>query len=213
MVLTGKDDDQVIAEAAARSLKRWIKPTMAALAGVGYDVSDAECEDFLNWIEAIGFLQVFWHFERLGEIGYLEDLVHIAALASETEGMGSTIEHLANQVGAHDPSYPVKETLFPKVKWLWRDNSDVVISGLGPQSKLTRVTSDLRASLENIDRVSAGGRYVDIVRDLLKTTLIRNQGVPISLRGFTRDDLVKLLEVLLRSMVITWKHAKKRRLI
>jgi hypothetical protein len=238
MVVTGKDDDQVIAEvgdvigrgrstldiifpnwikvqkeAAARSLKRWIKPTMAALAGAGYDISDAECEDFLNWIEAIGFLQVFWHFERLGEIGYVEDPVHIAALASETEGMGSTIEHLVNQVGAHDPSYPVKETLFPKVKWLWRDNSDIVINGLGPQRKLTRVTSDLRASLENIDRVSVGGRYVDIVRDLLKTTLIRNQGVHISLRGFTRDDLVKLLEVLLRSMVITWKHAKKGRLI
>jgi hypothetical protein len=107
----------------------------------------------------------------------------------------------------------VKQTLFPKLKWLWRDKPDIVISGLGPHGDLTRATFDLQASLERIDRVSAGGLYVHIVQDLLKMALIRNQGVHISLHGFTHGDLVRLLEVLLRSMVITWKHAKMRGLI
>jgi hypothetical protein len=189
MVLTGRDVDQMIAdvgdmhgrglptlevifpnwikvqkEAATRSLKHWIKPSMAALAQIGYDVSDAECEDFLTWIETMQFVQVFWHFERLGEIGYEEDPVGLAALAKEAEGMGSTIEHLLNHIGAQNPTYKLERTFFPKIKWLWRDNSDIVINGLGPQSVLTRVTSDLKASLENIDRVSAGGSYVWYVR-------------------------------------------------
>jgi hypothetical protein len=144
MVLTGKDDDQVIAdvadvighgrptlevifpnwikvqkEAATRSLMHWIMPTMAPLAGVGYNVSDAECEEFLNWIETIGFFQVLWHFERLGEIGYQEDPVNLAALARETEGIGATIEHLLNYViGQGDPTYNLHKadrTLFPKM--------------------------------------------------------------------------------------------------
>jgi hypothetical protein len=238
MVLTARNDDQVIAEvgdvighgrstlevifpnwikvqkeAATRSLKRWIKPIMAPLARVGYDVSDAECEEFLNWIETIGFFQIFWHFERLGEIGNQEDPISHAALAREVEGMGATIEHLLNQIGTHDPTYKLHDTLFPKIKRLWEDNSHIVKGGLGPNGKLTSVTPDLQARLEEIDRVSSGGPYADIVRDLLKTTLIRNQGAHISLLGFTHDSLVKLLEVLLRTMVLTWKHAKIRRLV
>jgi hypothetical protein len=241
MVLTGKNDDQVIAEvediighgrptlevifpnwikvqkeAAARSLKHWIKPTMAPLAGVGYDVSDAECESFLDWIETIGFLQVFWHFERLGEIGYEEDPISLAALAKETEGMGLTIEHLIHHIGEGHPTYDEKsyKTFFWKVKWLWGDNHNIVMGGLGPKSSdLTGVTSDLQASLKKINEVSEGGLHVDIVRDLLKTMLIRNQGAHVRLHGFTHKDLVKLLEVLLRSMILTWKHAKKRKLI
>jgi hypothetical protein len=187
---------------------------MVPLARMGYDVSDAECEGFLDWIEAIRFFEVFLHFERLEEINNQEDLISLAALARETEGMGTTIEHLLNYIIEQcDPTYNLSKadsTLFPKIKWLWSDKPDIVINGLGPNSLLTRITSDLQASLDNIDKVLAGGSYVNIVRDLLKTILIRNQGAHISLLGFAHDDLVKLLEVLLRSMVLTWKHAKMR---
>jgi hypothetical protein len=239
MVLTGKIDDQVITEVgdvlgrgrptlevivpswvkvqketAARSLKHWIKPSMTPLAPVGYDVSDADCQAFLYWIETIRFFEVFLHFERLEEISNQEDIISLAVLTRETEGMGTTIEHLLNYIiGQCDPTYNLYKadrTLFPKVKWLWSDKPDIVIDGLGPHSSLTRITSDLQASLDNIVKVSAGGVYVNIMQDLLKAILIRNQGAHISLLGFARDDLVKLLEVLLRSIVLTWKHAKMR---
>jgi hypothetical protein len=242
MVLTGKNDAQLIAEvgdilgrgrptleiivpswvkvqreAAARSLDHWIRPSMAPLAQTGYDVSEAECQAFLDWIETIKFFEVFWHFERLGEIPNQEDEIRLAALTRETEGMGMTIEHLLNYIIAQRDStydlYKVDRTLFPKIKWLWSDKPDIVINGLGRYSQLTRITSNLQVSLNNIDKVTAGGSYVNIVRDLLKTILIRNQGAHISLLGLVYDDLVKLLEVLLRSMVLTWKHAKIRGII
>jgi hypothetical protein len=237
MALTGKNSDQVIGEvgdvfgqgrptlevivpswvrvqkeAAARSLQHWIRPSMGMFAQAGYDVSEAECQEFLDWIEAIQFFEVFWHFERLGEISNQGDLISRAALTRETEGMGTTIEHLLNYIIAQsDPAYDLykpNRTLFPKIKWLWDDKPDIVINGLGPHSQLTRLTSDLQASLNNIDNVSAGGLYVNIVRDLLKTILIRNQGTHISLLGFGYNNLVKLIEVLLRTMVLIWKHAK-----
>ena len=64
-----------------------------------------------------------------------------------------------------------------------------------------------------ITGVTSRSPYVEIVHDLLKLILIRNQGVHLSLRGFDRDELYQLLEVALRSAVIIWKHPKRFALI
>jgi hypothetical protein len=200
-------------ETGARSLKHWIKPTMSMMAPLGYDVSDADCDGFFDWLEGEGLLQFFWHVQRFDELGNREDLIGQEGLAKEIEGLATTLEHLLNHIGNPHPTFQSAKAMFWKVKWVWGNVPDVV-NGLLANSHLTgtgRFT--FRTQIPAITDVTSGGPYVEIVRDLLKIILIRNQGVHLSLRGFDRDELYQLLEVALRSAVIIWKHAKKSGLI
>jgi hypothetical protein len=200
-------------ETGARSLKHWIKPTMSLMAPVGYDVTDAECDAFFDWLEGEGLLQFLWHVQRFDELGNRDDLIGQEGLAKEIEGLATTIEHLLNHIGSYHPTYQSSRAMFWKVKWLWGNVTDVV-NGLYANSQLTGTGKfAFRTQITAITGVTSGGPYVEIVRDLLKIILIRNQGVHLSLRGFGRDELYQLLEVALRSAVIFWKHAKRFGLI
>jgi hypothetical protein len=200
-------------QTGARSLKHWIKPTMSMMAPVGYDVSDADCDAFFDWLEGEGLLQFFWHVQRFDELGNREDLIGQAGLAKEIEGLATTLEHLLNQIGSAHQTYKSSKEMFWKVKWLWRNVHEVVHS-LGANSHLTNTQkSSFRTQVTAITGVTSSSPYMEIIRDLLKIILIRNQGVHLSLHGFGRDELYQLLEVALRSAVIIWKHAKKSGLI
>jgi hypothetical protein len=196
-------------ETGARSLKHWIKPTTSMMAPVGYDVSDAECDAFFDWLEGEGLLQFFWHVQRFDELGNREDLIGQEGLAKEIEGLATTLEHILNLIGNPHPTFQSAKAMFWKVKWLWGNVPDVV-HGLLANSHLTGTGKfTFRTQISAITGVTSGGPYVEIVRDLLKIILIRNQGVHLSLRGFDRDELYQLLEVALQSAVLIWKHAKK----
>jgi hypothetical protein len=200
-------------ESAARSLKHWIKPSMSSMAPIGYDLSDADCGEFLEWLEREGFLQFFWHIQRLDELAGREDLIGQQGLAKEIEGLTTTIEHLLNHLGHRHWTSKSAEDMFGKVKWLWNDMKDV-LHGLGTNRSLTNTRSaDFQTQMTAITHVTSGGAHAEIVRDFLRMILIRNQGVHLSLRGIDHEELYQLLEVLLRSVVLVWKHAKRRGLI
>ena len=186
---------------------------MSLMAPVGYDLSDVECDAFFDWLEGEGLLQFLWHVDRFDELGNRQDFIGQEGLAKEIEGLATTIEHLLNHIGSAHPTFQSSKEMFWKVKWLWRNVHDV-IHGLGASSHLTNTQKfAFRTQITAITGATPGGPYVEIVRDLLKIILIRNQGVHLSLRGFDRDELYQLLEVALRSAVIIWKHAKKSGLI
>jgi hypothetical protein len=94
------------------------------------------------------------------------------------------------------------------------EHISAVVHGLGTNSQWTHTDkSDLKTQMAGIARVASGSPYAEIVQDLLKTILIRNQGTHLSLRGFGYEELFHLLQVLLRSTILIWRHAKTRGLI
>lgn len=242
-ILTGKDYDDVVhdvgkvtnhfrptleaifpdwvkdrKESASWSLKNWIKPSMSVLAPLGHDVSDTECDELLEWIEKEGLFQFLWHFQRLTDLGQREDPISLAGIANEVGGLCSTIEHVLNYIGFPRSKYN-RETMHEKMVWLWDHNQEVK-GGLnrGKSKGLTSLkgSSSLLAKIADIEQAQdaeVGGQYAPIVRDLLKTVLIRNQGTHLSFTGFSLEELSKLLEVLLRSTVLIWKHARANALI
>jgi hypothetical protein len=111
------------------------------------------------------------------------------------------------------PSHMQAGTMYPKLQTLW-DDIPQVSDDLYKKKKLTTLyNTNMPQQMAKITMVTIGGIYSEIVRDLLKTSLIRNQGIHLSLRGFDREELFQLLEVILRSAVLMWKHAKTRRFI
>lgn len=204
-------------ESAERSLKQWIGPTMSPLAPLGYDISDIECEGFLEWIRQEGQLQFLWHFRRLVDLGEREDPVGLAGIASEVSNLCLTIEHIVNYIGFRHTSLP-HGTLHDKTKWLWGLNQDVVRGlQLGKSRGLTSVNANtLEMALLDIDRTpdtDMGGQFSPIVRALLKTILIRNQGAHFSFARFSREEIYQLLETLLRGSLLIWKQVKMMQLV
>jgi hypothetical protein len=235
LAATGKDYDHVVAEvgrvthhfrptlevlfpdwiknqkeAAGRSLKKWIRPTMICLQPIGHDVSEAECDELLEWLVVQDLFDVLWFFSRLTELGHSEDLITTAGLRMEVVAFASSIEHLLNYLGdLRQATWPSKPGLMFKTKWLWEDVSDVV-DALKAHHSLTQTQPDLPTQRTLIGQLESAGRYNEVTRTLLQTVLIRNQGAHLSFRGLSRDEVFQLVEVLLRSTALTWKHARTR---
>lgn len=205
-------------ELADRSLKNWIGPTMSAFSAIAYSFSGAELDEFLEWIFAQGFLQVPLFFSRLVEVRKTDARVAPTVLAKEAEGLSSTIEHLINAIAAQATNHTMKATwpadkqLGDKIQWLWSDLL-VVHQSLICYGHLTRTPPGFLQQRNRIANVLPGDPHQSLVQHLLLARLVRNQFVHLSLTGFDREETHELIEVLLRTILLSWKHARVRGII
>ncbi|HXQ20521.1 MAG TPA: hypothetical protein VN812_02520 [Candidatus Acidoferrales bacterium] len=123
-----------------------------------------------------------------------DERVAPTVLAKEVEGLGSTIEHLMNAIGAQATdlamraSWPADKTLRQKIQWLWSDVSIVVQSletqGANALGYLTNTGPGFATQRSEIANVLGGDAHQPLVQHLLLTLLVRNQGAHLSLSGF-----------------------------
>jgi hypothetical protein len=197
------DEQRAMVEA---SLAQWIVPRAPQMpAEFAFATSDVA--PFCDWIERKGFLQFYWHFRRLTDIGRFDDNVARTATASEIVGIASLIEHLATQALA-DRKPPVlhKGTLFPKLRDLLRVAHPALEAELVKNSDLVGTKQrTLRQQLDRIRRRPLAGPNAPVLRVLLRLVLIRNAASHGGLPGFERDQMQRLIESLLISALVVWK--------
>jgi hypothetical protein len=196
--------------AVARSLKSWIAPSMAPWQSIGYDLRGPECEEIPEWFFEQGLHQLFWLYSRLGELTP-HDPIDLSGLAREAEGLALLFEHLLNHVAQLAGQFP-GATLKPKLIWLWGDVANVV-QGLSQHWGLTNTTPGLSHCRAQIAALALSTPHGPIVQELLDAALIRNQGTHLSFAQLSTEEVYDLLAVLLRALVLTWKHARQRAFI
>lgn len=190
---------------AERSLKSWIVPSMASLPP-HFSVLDQDVAAFCEWIEQQGLLQLYWHFKRLIDIGHSDDSISRSATAAEVVGFANTVELVVNAVLAGRKLSPRGHTLLPKIKSILLTRSPQLVQLIDQHKKLTHTNnSTLKARIAQIDRVKKGGADAPVVRAILKLVVIRNEGSHLGLKGFDRQAIYQLLEVLIRATLIIWK--------
>lgn len=192
---------------AERSLKRWIIPSMVDLPPP-YAVSDIDIEEFCEWIEKNGLIQLYWHFKRLLDIGFADHAIARSATAVEAVAFANTAELLANAIIKARKQVPRGMTLSSKVEIILGKLSPSLVALLKDKEhrKLTNTRkSTLRTRIAQIGRLSKGGTDVPLLRALLKLIVIRNEGSHLGLTGFDRQAVYELLEALIRATLILWK--------
>jgi hypothetical protein len=232
-LVTDRDFDQVVVDvptldvifpdwvadqsrAAHLAITSIIAGDLAWLKGTVHEVSRGDCAKFLEWVKAQGMYQFLWFFARLEDLGHRSDPVGLAGLAREVQSLCASFEHL--MVGFT----PIKktqrmrkrgrfrrETLTSRLISLWRD-VDEINNGLANNIHLTQPQDDLRMQLTQIKGFPGQGAYALILLDLLATVLVRNYGTHLSLQGVSREECFQLLNAVLRSVIVCWKHANLR---
>lgn len=187
------------------SLRRWIVPSLAKMPSQ-FAYSDADVTRLCKWIEQRGFLQLYWHFRRLVDIGPLDDQIGRTAATVEIIGLASLVEQIANQALAdRKPSQAVAGTLYPKLMALFAMMSPLAV-GLKEHWSLTGTKKrTLRQQLAQIDRMRSAGPNTSVLKALLRLVLIRNASIHGGLPGFGRQQMQSLIESLLIAALIIWK--------
>ncbi len=105
------------------SIQQWIVPKLAAMPPQ-FAFSPIDVGAFCDWVEAKGFLQLYWHFRRLTDVGRFDDQVGRSATTVEIVGLAALIEHLANQALAdRKPPENLAGTFKPKLIRLFGPSS------------------------------------------------------------------------------------------
>lgn len=202
-------------EAAARSLKRWIAPTMCGWATIGFDLTEADADDMVTWVSGRGLLQFFLLFAQLGDLSEYEAGISLALQAKAAEGFGATIEHILNDIGQTATTYPtcaawpVSGRLTQKVEFLWHGSPVHPHLERGRQQGLTNTAPGFSVQRQSIATLPGMGQDVEVARALLEMLLIRNQSIHGGLAQFERQELFELIQVLLRGAVLNWKRARQ----
>ena len=223
---TGNDMQQVIENASkisksfAKQLKNlyWLdkhkyiaisefKNTMQSKNGTFYNLSDSDYTFYVNWIVKNNFFEFFWHLERIGDIDYIDDSINKKGFWRELVSYAGLLEHILNVILQEKHMF-----LSEKLQNVWKDIPSVA-KQLKDNSKLTSVKKfNFITQLTKINKIKADDSD-DLIKDLLTTMLIRNQAIHEGYFGFTMDELYNLHDVLLRTHIITWKHACDRDLV
>lgn len=187
------------------SLQQWIVPRLVQMPPQ-FSFAGTDAAHFCKWIERKGFLQLYWHFRRLVDIGPFDDQIGRTAATVEIIGLASLIEQLATQALAdRQPQVLIRGTLHPKLMALLRPKSALAVE-LNKEWSLTNTKQrTLRQQLLRIARRPVLGPNAPALKALLRLVLIRNAASHGGLPGFKRDEMQTLIESLLIAALVVWK--------
>lgn len=189
-----------------RSLKRWADESLASLPSP-FPFSDAELDDFCEWLEDRGLYQYYWHFRRLVDLQYSDDPVYHAASSAEVVGFATLCEMIANEVLRDQGREPRGDTLSRKLKKIFNTNGPIDLGTMF--DRYYRLTNTNRQSLPRrlaqIARINAGGAHSPVLRALLSLWVIRNEGAHLGLHQFDPARIVEMIRILSLASMMLWK--------
>lgn len=201
-----QEDSQEIIQHA---LIDWVKPSIDKMNEI--EISEQDYVEFLSWIEKKGLFQFHWHFIQLGDIWKESyQIFEFSSLYREVIGLGSTLEHIANELIEEK-----KWGLDGKLQEIWKKNLKVSntfnkkSNTIFPQKDYKKSCQEL---LENIERTEVK-EFEKISKLLHKAIVIRNCGSHGSLKNLETEDMFSQQErlkeyvlILLQAMIISWKQ-------
>lgn len=194
-------------EVVEASLSQWIVPHLAQMPQ-DFAFCAADVVPFCDWIEKKGFLQFYWHFRRLTDIGRFDDDMSRSAVTVEVIGLASLIEHLVTRALEDRKPPPRRETLkdLPsKLVELLRAQHPALRLAFETNAPLRKTTTrTLRQQLARVKRMPSVGPETQVLKALLRLVLIRNTVSHAGLSGFSRDEMQTLIESLLISSLVVW---------
>ncbi len=197
------------------SLKRWADVSLASLPSP-FPVSEAELNDFCDWLEDRGLYQYYWHFRRLVDLRSRDDPVYHAAASAEVVGLATLCELIANEVMIDRGLEPRGKTLAPKLRAIFDhagpvDLSDHLLSrgNTGLRHRLGHLANTSNQSLSQrlaqIDRIRAGGSHSPVLRSMLSFMAIRNEGTHLGLIHLDKPRIVEMIRILSLASLMIWK--------
>ena len=176
-------------ETLLRSLEHSVV-AQAPAASPDFTLDQAGSIDFVDWLERRNQWKVHVAVERIIEHQFQVDAIDHSALAKEVESLGTTFEHLIDdllgEAGIH-----LNKTLAHKVPKLWSGVPPIGDEvdknhGLVSLTKATRTDQ-----LAKIDALPLSGPDAEVIRTLLKAMLYRNAGVHEAggMNAWTEDEL------------------------
>lgn len=201
-----QEDSQEIIQ---HSLIDWVKPSIDKMNEI--KISEQDYVEFLDYIEEKGLFQFHWHFIQLGDIWKESyQVFEFSALYREVIGLGSTLEHIANELIEGK-----KWGLDGKLQKIWEENPKVSNtlkkgSTIFPEKNYKLKTC--QKLLEDIERTEVE-EFEKISKLLHKAIVIRNCGSHGSLKNSETEDMFSQQEqlkeyvlILLQAMIISWKQ-------
>lgn len=166
-------------EKARETLLRSLEYSVVALAPAAspdFKLHQAGSIDFVDWLERRDQWKVHVAVERIIEHQFQGGAIDHSALAKEVESLGTTFEHLVDDL-LDEAGIHLNKTLTYKVPKLWSgvpSIGDVVDAN----HALVSLTKFNRAEqLNKIDALPLTGPDAEVIRTLLKAMLYRNAGV------------------------------------
>jgi hypothetical protein len=190
------------------SLRFWIVPRVSQMPAP-FTFGDADVAPFCSWIERAGFLQLYWHFQRLTDIGLFDDAIGRTAASVEIVALASLVEHFATHILAERQPAPkgvLKPTLFQKVAEVLRKHDAKLATEFEQQGPLTNTKRySLRKQLNRINRSRANAPTASVLKAMQRLVLIRNASSHAGVSGFGRDEMQRFVESLLIAALLIWK--------
>lgn len=198
-----------------RSLKCWADEFLASLPSP-FPVSEAELNDFCDWLESRGLYQFYWHFRRFVDLQNSDDPVHRAASSAEVVGLATLCELIANEVMIDRGLTPRGKILAPKLRAIFDhtgpvDLSDRLLSrgNTGLRYRLGHLANtnnqSLPQRLAQIERVRAGGSHSPVLRAMLSFMAVRNEGAHLGLLHFDEVRIIEMIRILALASLLLWK--------
>lgn len=198
-----------------RSLKRWADEFLASLPSP-FPVTEAELNDFCDWLEDRGLYQYYWHFRRLVDLQDSDDPIHHAASSAEVVGLATLCELIANEVMIDRGLTPRGNTLAPKLQAIFDHGGPVDLrehlrnrGNTGLKLRLGHLANTSNQSLlqrlAQIERIRAGGQYSPVLRAMLSFMAIRNEGAHLGLLHFNHARTIEMIRVLSLASLMLWK--------
>lgn len=192
-------------ERAVNGLKRIVIPYLDSLSITNYQLTEDECSTLIDWLISEDFVKFLWHFDRLSDLRSLWDRIDRAALDSELECLGLTVEHAVNHLMAAQGVVYRTKGLLQKLRWLWQNAYSVA----GPLSDHRQLASKgVQVGFAEIDGLGLAGESGRIACVLLKAATIRNHGTHQSLRDLSVDEIGEAHRILLSAIGLVWKRAR-----
>lgn len=197
------------------SLKRWADEYLAGLPSP-FQVSEAELNEFCDWLESRRLYQYYWHFRRLVDLQRKNDPVHHAASAAEVVGFATLCELIANEVMIDRGLTPRGQTLRPKLRDIFDHTGPVNLNEYFLTRKNSRQSQrfghlantsaqSLLQRLAQIERIRAGGPHSPVLRAMLSFMTIRNEGAHLGLLHFDRARIIEMIRILSLASLMLWK--------
>jgi hypothetical protein len=194
-------------EVVELSLSQWIVPHLAQMPQ-DFAFAASDVAPFCDWMEKKGFLQFYWHFRRLTDIGRFDDDMARSAVTVEVIGLASLIEHVITRALEDRNPPPRRETLkdLPsKIVELIKAQHPALRLAFEANARLRKTTKHtLRQQLARVKRMRSVGPGTPVLKALLRLVLIRNTASHAGLSGFSRDEMQTLIESLLISALVVW---------
>lgn len=191
---------------AMRSLKPWVDKAFSTLPSV-FSFSESDINNFFDWLEERGLYNFFWHYHRLSELADRDGPVERAASSSEVASFATLVEMIANEAVIDRGGVPRGGSLNSKLRILFNEHSAFDVQPYFNTFKNLMMTKNftLAQQLAKIARITKGGVHNPIVKTLMGTVTIRNEGAHLGLLKYDRVKNIELFQTLTLATLLIWK--------